>query len=111
LANALRAISEEELVRPLWEVGLLRGVSRSDLRSQLGEPVHIETDTHRTYGGEEDWWLYASPTGSSIAICLRVPYQDVVVYVSDPAPASIEEAFNVLEPHKVERYDRAFLLR
>jgi hypothetical protein len=111
LADAPRAISGEELVLPLWEVGLLRGVSHGDLRSKLGEPVYIETDTHRTYGGDEDWWLYASSTGSSIAICLRVPYQDVVVYVSDSAPTAIDEAFSVLSPHVVERYEQPYLLR
>lgn len=111
MADALRTISGEALALPLWEVGLLRGASRVDLRSRLGEPAYVETDTHRTYGGDEDWWFYANSTGASIAICLRVPYQDVAVYVSDPAPATIDEAFTVLRPHVVERYEEPYLLR
>ncbi|SDQ84952.1 hypothetical protein SAMN05428982_2190 [Pseudoxanthomonas sp. CF385] len=111
MASALRAISGEALTLPLWEVGLLRGLVRSDLRSQLGEPAYVETDTHRTYGGDEDWWFYATSTGASIAICLRVPYRDVAVYVSDPAPATIDEALAVLRPHEVERYEQPFLRR
>jgi len=109
LADELRAISGEALMLPLWEVGLLRGIARSDLRSQLGEPTYVETDTFRTYGGDEDWWFYATSAGASVAICLRVPYQDVAVYVSDPAPVAIDEAFRVLLPHVVERYEQAYL--
>lgn len=111
MADALRIISGEALALPLWEVGLLRGASRADLRSQLGEPAYVETDTHRTYGGDEDWWFYATSTGASIAICLRVPYRDVAVYVSDPSPAVIDEAFAVLGSHSVERHEQPVLQR
>ncbi len=108
MADALRAISGEALMLPLWEVGLLRGIARSDLRSQLGEPAYVETDSLRTYGGDEDWWFYAASTGASVAICLRVPYRDVAVYVSDPVPAAIDEAFSVLRPHVVGRYEQPY---
>ena len=101
----LESVDAEKLAHPLWEVGSARGVLRTDLRAELGDPKFIETDGLRTFGGEEDWWFYREGLGASIVICLRVPYQDAVIYVSDPSDAVIVRASSILHSWTVELYD------
>ena len=106
----LAPIAIEELVPPLWEIGWARGIERTTLRAHLGQPLYVETDTHRTFGGEEDWWAYRTPAGSIIAICLRVPYQDAVVCSSEQSSASRAENANaLLQPWPVELFEEPWL--
>jgi hypothetical protein len=68
---------------PLWELAVIK-VDRATLRSRLGQPHYIETNTLRTFGGEEDHWGYRSELGQRLSLILRVPYNDAVIY-ADPA--------------------------
>ena len=61
-------------------VGCVHRVARTTLTSILGEAHYVETDSRATFGGEEDWWAFRLPSGHAIAICLRVPYEDVLLY-------------------------------
>jgi len=88
-----------------WEVGWARGVDRTRLRAHLGEPFHVETDSHCTFGGEEDWWEYRTSTGQFVAVCLRVPYQDAVLCVSEPSSILAQLAATLLAPWTVEFFD------
>ena len=103
--SILESVDAERLTRPLWEVGSARGVLRTDLRAELSDPTFIETDALRTFGGEEDWWFYREKHGASIVICLRVPYQDAAIYVSDLSGAVIARASSILHSWTVELYD------
>jgi hypothetical protein len=76
---------------PFYEMGMLRA-SRSELRSVLGTPHHVETDCTRTSGGEEDTWAFLLPSGQRVAIVLRVPYQAALVYAY---PADKEPLFGI----------------
>lgn len=62
--------------------------SDSELRSALGEPHYIETDSTRTFGGEESLWAY-NLEGVPFAIVCRIPYSDTVVYAKDPQPKGV----------------------
>ena len=89
---------------PLWEIGWARGVERGRLRTHLGEPFHVETDSTRTFGGEEDWWAYRTAAGQVIAVCLRVPYEDAVLCASEPSGPGVIEAQALLQPWRVELF-------
>ncbi len=85
---------------PLWEVGWAHGVGRDALRTHLGEPFYVESDSLVTFGGEEDWWAFRTQNGTVLAVCLRVPYEDAVVCASDLA--SIGQAAELIAPWTVE---------
>jgi len=99
--------TEEELasMAPLWELALSRGVSRAELRAKLGGPTFVETDSHRTCGGDEDWWLYRDGNKGA-AVCLRVPYQDVVLLASEPSPELLSKLSSLIRPFPVEPYQQ-----
>ncbi len=59
LLDTLTPIPQGQPIPALWEVAFALEVSRSALRSQLGEPFYVETDGGSTFGGEED----GGPTG------------------------------------------------
>ena len=102
----LTSIGPEEASKPLlWVVAWARGVARDALRAHLGAPTYIETDGRCTFGGEEDWWEYRTARGDSIAVCLRVPYEDAVLYVSDPVDVDVREGASLLAPWAVEVFD------
>lgn len=105
MLTTLTRIAPGEVSTPLWEVAWARGVSRDALRAHLGDPMYVETDSHRTFGGEEDWWEYRSAGGDSIAVCLRVPYEDAVLCVSDPTGVAARDAASLLGPWTVEVFD------
>jgi hypothetical protein len=93
-----------EATPPLWEIGWARSVERSSLRTHLGEPFYVETDSSCTFGGEEDWWSFRTSTGHVIAVCLRVPYQDAVLCANLPSGPSVIEARALLQPWPVELF-------
>jgi len=102
---SLIPISQDDPGTQLWEVGWARGVSRSALRTHLGDPFYVETDSLCTFGGEEDWWSYRSQTGAVFAVCLRVPYEDAVLCLSDPTEESIRTGATLLGPWALELFD------
>src|SRR6516162_9306933 len=57
--------------------------TRAELRAMLGEPHFVETDSTRTYGGDEDAWAYTLPSGQRVVVVLRVPYH-IAVFSADP---------------------------
>jgi hypothetical protein len=67
--------------------------------------MYVETDSHCTFGGEEDWWGYRNASGESIAVCLRVPYEDAVLCVSDPTGSAAREGASLLGPWDIEVFD------
>ena len=69
--------------KPLWAVAEFTS-SREALRRQLGAPHHVETDSTRTMGGEEDCWAFETPIGQRVALLLRVPYRLAVIYCAPP---------------------------
>ena len=104
----LSAIDGMSVVSPLWEVGCAHGVLREDLRSHLGQPAYIETDSTRTFGGEEDWWFYATSAGANVLVCLRVPYMDAVLFVTDLSRTVVAQAMSALGPWPVEMYPEPY---
>ena len=92
----------------LWVLGWARGVEREKLRAHLGQPLHIETDSTRTFGGDEDWWVYGNEVGEKFAICLRVPYGDAVLYSSVQSVAQGPELARLLESWNVELFEHAY---
>jgi hypothetical protein len=109
MKQALLPIGPEELGPPLWEVGWVRGIERHTLHEKLGQPHLTETDSSRTFGGEEDWWAFRTTEDKVVAIYLRVPYQDAVVCSSSTSPQDIDFAVTILEPWSVEIFNEARL--
>jgi hypothetical protein len=67
---------------PMWELCNFK-ITRPELRAMLGEPHFVETDSTRTYGGDEDAWAYTLPSGQRVVVVLRVPYH-IAVFSADP---------------------------
>ena len=102
-------IADAESGPPLvWMLGWARQVERNALREHLGPPVHVVTDSTRTFGGDEDWWLYQAEAGEMLAICLRVPYGDAVLYSSAESTRSMPELVTALSPWPVEVFARPY---
>jgi len=74
---------ELPLKPPFYEMGGLR-VTRAELRAALGLPHHVEQDSTRTAGGEEETWAFALRTGPRVAVVLKVPYNTAVIYSDSP---------------------------
>jgi hypothetical protein len=102
-------VTLEDVRHPLWEIGWVRGVERSALREHLGHPHYIETDSARTFGGEEDWWSFKTAQGEVAAVCLRVPYQDAVLCSTTTAEPLIRMARELLRPLVIELFEEARL--
>lgn len=81
--NALVRIQGAKIDKPVWRIGSASSVERALLWQVLGEPGYTETDGLRTYGGEEDWWSFATESGHIIAVCLQVPYEEAELLVSE----------------------------
>ncbi len=71
--------------------------TRADLRASLGAPDYVETDSTRTFGGDEDNWAWELGTGQRILVVLRVPYKYAVLY-SDPPDSAAAAAALGIEP-------------
>ena len=76
---------------PLWIIGSFPA-TREALRSQMGDPHFVETDSLCTSGGEEDWWAFMSDEGQRLMICLHVPYEKTSIYADPPDHAAAESA-------------------
>ena len=69
---------------PIWELAEF-SITRPELRMMLGHPHYIETDSMRTFGGEEDAWAFKLPSGQRMLVILRVPYHVAVLYGDPPS--------------------------
>jgi hypothetical protein len=106
MERSLSPFDPEALCPPLWEVGWVRGIERHTLRERLGAPHLVETDTTRTFGGEEDWWAFKTAEDKVIAVCLRVPYQDAVLCTSSTSQQDIHLAASTLAPWSVDFFEK-----
>jgi hypothetical protein len=61
----------------------------------LGEPHFIETDSTRTYGGDEDSWAFVLPSGQRCVVLLRVPYDHAIIYADPPALEPVLSALGI----------------
>lgn len=78
---------------PFWEIGHF-SIDRETLRERLGAPHFTETDSSRTFGGEEDSWAYSTDSGLRVVITLRVPYREAVIYSDPPNAEEAAKAFS-----------------
>lgn len=79
---------------PFWQVGGLK-ITREELRAILGEPHFVQTDSFRTFGGDEDCWAFELTNGDRIGFVLRVPYKIVVLYGDTPFTGVFEKILNI----------------
>ncbi len=99
-------LSEAIALPELWQVCTAHKVDRQGIRNHLGAPAFVETDSSRTFGGEEDWWAFQAATGSIVAVILRVPYEDAAVCISEPSDLNaIAEVRELLAPWPTEVLD------
>ena len=70
---------------PLWELSEVNGASRESIQIALGSPHHVERDSTRTFGGEEDSWRFLLPSGCLLFAQYRVPYLSAVLVSNTPA--------------------------
>jgi hypothetical protein len=83
-------------------------LSDGQLRSVLGEPHYIETDSTRTFGGNESLWAYELE-GVPFAVVCRIPYSDTVIYAREAKPSGVIKKVCSLFPEAaVEIYDEPF---
>jgi len=106
--NTLTPIAQGQPAPQLWEVAFALGISRSALRAHLGDPFYVETDSRCSFGGEEDWWAYRTPADKVVAVCLRVPYEHAVLYVSETSDYSVQESTLLLRPWTVTLRDKPY---
>ena len=109
LQTVSAAVAEAESGPPLlWILGWARQVDRTALHEHLGPPLHVETDSTRTFGGDEDWWLYEAEAGEVLGVCLRVPYGDAVLYSSIESMQRAPELADALSPWPVEIFEKPY---
>ena len=70
--------------------------TRDEFRASLGTPHFVETDSTRTFGGDEDMWAWELPSGLRFLLVLRVPYGDAVLYCDPPNPAGAVAALGIV---------------
>ena len=58
--------------------------TRAELRAALGEPHFVETDSTRTFGGDEDNWAWELHSGHRLLLVLQVPYGHAIIYCDPP---------------------------
>ncbi|NKF22707.1 hypothetical protein [Solimonas marina] len=69
---------------PLWELAQFSS-SREHMRQLLGAPHYTETDSTRTFGGEEEAWGLSLPSGQRVLITFQVPYGTAVICADPPS--------------------------
>jgi hypothetical protein len=62
---------------------------REELRADLGEPHFVETDSTRTFGGDEDNWAWELASGQRFLLVLQVPYGRAIIYCDPPDPKPV----------------------
>ena len=79
---------------PMRELCALK-ITRPELRAVLGMPHFVETDSYRTFGGEEDWWAFRLPSDQRVVIVLHVPYHLAVFSADPPHLEPMLQAFQI----------------
>jgi len=69
--------------------------TRDELRAILGQPHFVETDSTRTFGGDEDNWAWELPSGLRFLLVLQVPYDKAVLHCDPPDAAPVIEALGI----------------
>src|SRR5262245_58765618 len=69
--------------------------TREELRTVLGLPHYVETDSTRTSGGDEDWWGWELPSGARLVVVLQVPYEAALLHCDPPEPDAVVEALGI----------------
>jgi hypothetical protein len=69
--------------------------TRDELRAALGEPHFVETDSTRTFGGDENMWAWELPSGQRLLIVVQVPYGVVLIYCDPPDPEPVIGALGI----------------
>lgn len=69
--------------------------TRSELRNAFGCPHCVETDSTRTFGGDEDAWAWELPMGQRILVVLRVPYNVAILHADPPDPGAAVSALGI----------------
>ena len=69
--------------------------TRAEMREAFGEPHYVETDSTKTFGGDEDYWAWDLESGERIAVVLRVPYCQVLAYCDPPNGKRVVEALGL----------------
>ena len=109
MSEAMTPFERGELLPKLFQIGKAVEVEREVIRSSIGAPFFVETDSSRTFGGEEDWWAYRLPSGEVVALCLAVPYKEVRMLASAANnPCCISALKELLGAWAMEFYERAY---
>jgi hypothetical protein len=69
--------------------------TREELRAALGQPHFVETDSTRTFGGDEDMWAWELPSGRRFLLVLQVPYGQAELLCDPPDAASVVAALGI----------------
>jgi hypothetical protein len=69
--------------------------TREELRAALGEPHYVETDSTRTFGGDEDMWAWELPSGQRFLLVLQVPYGVAVLHCDPPDASPVIAALGI----------------
>jgi hypothetical protein len=69
--------------------------TREELRAALGCPHYVETDSTRTFGGDEDNWAWELPLGQRVLLVLRVPYCVAILHSDPPDVTSVVAALGI----------------
>jgi len=69
--------------------------SRDELRAELGPPHFVETDSTRTFGGDEDMWAWELASGLRFLLVLQVPYGKAVLHCDPPDPKPVVAALGI----------------
>jgi hypothetical protein len=68
---------------PLWILAKVK-IEQSVLRGIFGNPHFTETDSTRTYGGDEDAWGFRLESGQRLLVVYQVPYENALLYSDSP---------------------------
>jgi len=68
---------------------------RDELRASFGQPHFIETDSTRTFGGDEDMWAWELPSGLRFLLVLQVPYGKAVLHCDPPDAIPVVAALGI----------------
>src|SRR5262245_51854946 len=80
-------------LKPFMVAGIR--ATREELREDLGEPHFVETDSTRTFGGDEDNWAWELASGQRLLLVLQVRYQIAIVYCDPPDPKPVIAAIGI----------------
>jgi hypothetical protein len=69
--------------------------TRDQLRAVLGQPHFVETDSTRTFGGDEDMWAWELPSGLRFLMVLQVPYGKAVLHCDPPQVGPVVAALGL----------------